>query len=272
MKAARDLVKREEVEAIVGAQSLQEAKLLATISEKDKVPIISPFAPISLSLSKYDHLIQFTHDSTSEAKGITKLIHDFNWRSIVVIYEDLDDWRQSLQILLDHVQDKGINIDRIVSFAESSRGEEDYMVNQLRKLKSSRTSIFVVHMSEILVYSLFRCADKLGMMEQGYVWILTARTMNHFHYTDRFAVNSMQGVIGFRSYVSGSEQVKNFSIRLRKLMVDDDDETKHSSLELIGVWGHDIACVLANAVEKMRLRGESTNLLETAWNQGFVSW
>ncbi|VVB09497.1 unnamed protein product [Arabis nemorensis] len=49
----------------------------------------------------------------------------------------------------------------------------------------------------------------------------------------------------------------------------DDDETKHSSLELIGVWGHDIACVLANAVEKMRPRGESTNPLETIKQNGF---
>ncbi|KFK33019.1 hypothetical protein AALP_AA6G319900 [Arabis alpina] len=93
------------------------------------------------------------------------------------------------------------------------------MENQLRKLKSSsRSDIFVVHMSEILVSRLFRVTDKLG-----------------------------------------SEQVKNFTSRLRKLMVDD-DETKHSSL-VIGVWGHDIACVLATAVEKIRVR-ESENLLD----------
>ncbi|KFK23755.1 hypothetical protein AALP_AAs74096U000400 [Arabis alpina] len=95
-----------------------EAKLLAAISERDKVAVISTCVPFSLALNKYDHFIQFTYDSTSEATGITKLIHDFNWRSIV------DDWRESLQILVHHFQDQGIQIDRIVSFADNG---EDYM-------------------------------------------------------------------------------------------------------------------------------------------------
>lgn len=253
------------MEAIVGAQSLHEAKLFAAISEKAKVPVTSFLVPKSLSLNKDDYFIQLTHDTTSEAKGITKLIHDFNWTSIVVIYEDVDDWRESLQILVENFQDEGIHIAGFASFAVSSSGEK-YMMNHLRKVKDSGSMVFVVHMSEILVSRLFKCVEKLGFMEEGYTWILTARTMDHFHYSDHFAIRSMQGVIGFKTYIPVSEEVTNFSSRLRKLMVDDGEtalmETKHYSSVL---WAHDIAYILATAVEKMRLNTSEnvSDLLET---------
>ncbi|KAF2537399.1 hypothetical protein F2Q70_00006734 [Brassica cretica] len=74
--AARKLLKKARVEAIVGGQSLQEAKLLAALSDKTKLVVISPFLPYTLCLNKYSHLIQWTHDTASEAKGIASLVHD----------------------------------------------------------------------------------------------------------------------------------------------------------------------------------------------------
>lgn len=245
------------MEAIIGAQSLQEAKLLAAVSEKAKVPVISLLVPNSLSLNKYDHFIQTTHDPTSEAKGITSLIHDLNQTSVVVIYEDADDWRESLQTLVEHFQDERVSIERTASLAESSSGE-NHMMNQLRKLtKVSRGAAFVVHMSENLVSRLLHCAEKLGLMEQGHVWILTARSMHHFHFTDHFATRSMQGVIGFRSYVPVSSEIMNFTSRVINALMD----TKRYS-----VWAYDVARILATAAEKMSLKTSenvSSNLLET---------
>ncbi|CAG7890800.1 hypothetical protein BRARA_A03780 [Brassica rapa] len=254
--AVTNLIKNANVKAIIGAQSLQEAKLLAAASKKAKVPIISLLAPNSLSLNKYDHLIQTTHDPTSEAKGITSLIHDLNQTSVAVIYEDADDWRESLQRLVEHFQDERVSIDGTASFSESSG--ENHMMNQLRKVtKVSRTAVFVVHMSDSLVSRLLHCAEKLGLMEQGHVWILTARTMHHFHFSDHFSTRSMQGVIGFRSYVPVSSNIMNFtSIATNALM-----ETKRYS-----AWAHAVASILANAAERMSLKTSenvSLNLLET---------
>lgn len=262
------------MEAIVGAQSLQEAKLLATISEKAKVPVISTFLQNTLSLKKYDHFLQWTHDATSKAKGITSFIQDFSCESFVVIYEDDDDWRESLQVLVEIFQDEGIHISRSVSFAIQSYGE-DHMINQLRKLKISRTTVFVVHMSEILVSRLFRCVEELGLMQEGYAWILTARTMNRFHYLDRFDLRSMHGAIGFRPYIPVSHEVENFTSKLKK-RIGGDTETEHSSV-VIGVRAHDIACIIATAVEKISLRGKAeaslnvSDLLETIRHSRFKS-
>lgn len=75
-ETARYLVKKARVEVIVGGQSSQEAKLLAALSDKTKLVVISPFLPYTLCLNKYSHLIQWTHDTASEAKGIASLVHD----------------------------------------------------------------------------------------------------------------------------------------------------------------------------------------------------
>ncbi|XP_056851842.1 glutamate receptor 1.1-like isoform X2 [Raphanus sativus] len=255
--AVTNLIKNAKVEAIIGAQSLQEAKLLAVVSKKAKVPVISLIAPDSLSLNRYDHFIQTTHDQTSEAKGITSVIHDLNRTSVVVIYEDADDWRESLQTLVEHFQDERISIDGTASFSESPSGE-NHMMNQLRKLnKVSRAAVFVVHMSENLVSRLLQCAEKLGLMGRGHVWLLTARSMHHFHFSDHFATRSMQGVIGFTSYVPVSSETMNFTSRVTNALM----ETKRYS-----VWAHGVACILATAVEKMSLKKSenvSSNLLET---------
>ncbi|XP_024014845.1 glutamate receptor 1.1 isoform X2 [Eutrema salsugineum] len=247
LAAATNLLKHAKVEAIVvGAQSLQEAKLLAAVSEKTKVPVISVLVPHSLSLNKYDHFIQLTHDSVSEAKAITSLIHDSNRTSVLVIYEDVDDWRDSLQSLVENFQDEGLHIDRIVSFSESSsRGENHMMNNQLRKLKTADAAVVVVHMSEILVSRLFRLAVKL----------------------DR----TMQGVIGLRYYIPVSAELEDFTSRLRKLIVDDHEmalvETKHSSAR-----AHDVACILATAIEKMSIRTSAnvSDLLDTIRQSRFI--
>ncbi|CAH8257034.1 unnamed protein product [Arabidopsis lyrata] len=190
---------------------------------------MSTLVPNTLSLNKYNHFLHWTYDITSEAKGITSLIQELNLKSVVVIYEDVDDWREVLQILVDHFQDGGVQIHRTTSFSESSL-DEDYMVYHYGS-SSPREQPFSLY--------IFR---------------------------------SMQGVIGFRSYIPVSEHVTNFTSRLRKLMVDDDTaqiETEHFSV-VISVWAHDIACILATAVENIWLRASNeSNLLETIKQSGF---
>ncbi|WZZ36588.1 hypothetical protein YC2023_019989 [Brassica napus] len=91
-----DLLQTVGVEAIISGNSLQETKLLAEIGDKAKAPVISLNSPASLSLRKYSHLIQATFDSSSEAMGITAFIHGFDWKSVALVYEDEDDWRERI--------------------------------------------------------------------------------------------------------------------------------------------------------------------------------
>ncbi|KAL9827960.1 Glutamate receptor 1.4 [Arabidopsis thaliana] len=259
LAAAMDLLQTEQVEALVGGQSLLEAKNLAELGEKTKVPVISSFqVPSSLSLAKYNYFIQATHDTSSEAKGIAALFSNFDWRTAVLIYEDDDDWRESIQPLVGHFQQNAIHIEYKAEFSVSSN--EECIMKQLRKFKASGIRIFVAHISERIANRLFPCARRLGMMEEGYAWILTARSMNNFQDTNYLAKEEMEGVIGFKSYIPLTEELHNFTLRWKRSLRLEEVVTRMS---VCSIWAHDIAWSLARAAEVAKLPGLSVyDLLE----------
>ncbi|KAF8095612.1 hypothetical protein N665_0329s0031 [Sinapis alba] len=264
LASAVNLLQNVGVEAIIGGNSLQETKLLAEIGEKARVPVISLNSPTSSSLRKYSHLIQVTHDSFSEAKGITAFIHEFDWKSVALVYEDEDDWRESMQLMVDHFHENGVHIQSKVGFDVSS--SDDCMMDRLRKLKDLGVTVFVVHMSELVAtHHLFPCAGNLRMMSKGFAWILTAKTMNSFHEStgNGFVKEAMEGVVGFRSYIPVSKELQNFTWRWRKsLPVEKTIGSEMTRLSTSGVWAHDIAWALARAVEATRMPNVSLTLLE----------
>ncbi|CAH8362090.1 unnamed protein product [Eruca vesicaria subsp. sativa] len=262
LSSAVDLLQTVGVEAIFGGNSLLETKLLAELGEKARVPVISLNSPISLSLKKYSYLIQVTHDSSSEARGITAFIHEFDWNSVALVYEDDDDWRESMQVLVDHFHENGVRVLSKVGFTVSS--SEEAVMDQLGKLKGMETTVFVVHVSEVVATRLFPCAVKVGMMSQGFAWILTAKSMNTFnHDVDDLVKESMEGVVGFRSYIPKSKELHNFTSRWRKSLSNEDDVVSEiTQLSISGVWAHDVAWALARSAEVTRMPNVSSTLLE----------
>ncbi|CDY19956.1 BnaA09g02950D [Brassica napus] len=151
LASAVDLLQSEEVEAIIiGGDSILETKLLAEIGEKARVPVISINSPISSSLSRYSHLIQVTHDSSSEAKGITAFIHGFDWNSVGLVYEDEDDWRDSMQQLVDHFYENGVGIQSKAGFAVSST--QEMVMDRLGKMKDLGTSVHFNKLEETIIW------------------------------------------------------------------------------------------------------------------------
>ncbi|CAH8362102.1 unnamed protein product [Eruca vesicaria subsp. sativa] len=270
LASAVDLLQTVGVEAIICGNSLQETKLLAEIGEKDRVPVISLNSPASLSLRKYSNLIQVTHDSSSEARGITAFIHGFEWNSVALVYEDDDDWRESMQLLVDHFHENGVHVQSKAGYTASTT--DDYVMDRLRKLKDLGTTVFVVHLSELVATHLFPCAEKLGMMGEGFAWILTAKSMNSFHERTghHFSKEAMEGVVGFRSYIPISKELQNFTSRWRKsLPVEETVGSEVTSLSISGVWAHDVAWALARAAEVTRMPNMSSTLLEAITNCRF---
>ncbi|KAJ0051727.1 hypothetical protein Pint_03115 [Pistacia integerrima] len=147
---------------------------------------------------------------------------------------------------------KSIHIAYKSSFAVSSA---DNQINEeLHKLMAFGPTVFIVHMSPILASRLFVSAKKLGMMKKGYAWILTVNSMNmnHLHSTSSFEVmDSMQGVIGLKSYVPPSKELHNFTSRWRKKFLL---ETDMEVMELTPfcILAYDVGWVLAKAIERAR--------------------
>ncbi|CAF2089716.1 unnamed protein product [Brassica napus] len=253
-----DLLQAVGVEVIIVGSSFLETKLLAELGEKARVPVVSLNSPISSSLSRYSHLIQAAHDSSSEAKGITAFVHEFGWNSVVLVYEDDDDWRESIQLMVDHFGENEVRVRSKVGFTSSS--SDELMMDRLRKVKGLGMTVFVVHLSELVATHLFQVAEKLGMMGEGFAWILTAKSMNSFHESTGDTREVMEGVVGFKSYIPKSKELQNFTLRWRKSLANDEAVgLEINRLSIAGVWAHDIAWALARAVEVTRMQNVSSS-------------
>ncbi|GJS00403.1 glutamate receptor 2.8-like protein [Tanacetum coccineum] len=88
--AAIDLLKNEQVMAILGPMTSSQADFVIDIGSKSSVPIISPATSPSLSPNDTPYFIRSSHDSSSQLKPIAELIKHFGWREVVFIYEDGD--------------------------------------------------------------------------------------------------------------------------------------------------------------------------------------
>ena len=79
-----------------------------------------------------------------------------------------------------------------------------------------QTMVFVVHTQPSLTAHLFSRAKELGMMGEGYMWIITSKTTNLLNSMDAEAIKSMQGAVGFRSYFPASRKLHNFASKWRE--------------------------------------------------------
>nr|XP_048332787.1 glutamate receptor 1.2-like [Ziziphus jujuba var. spinosa] len=170
------------------------------------------------------------------------MVNTFKWRDIILIYEDTDFVREIIPYMVDSFHENDINVTYKSSI--SSSYTDDNVVEELYKLMDFQTKVFVVHMSEAPVSKLLINAKRLGMMSEGYAWFVTASTMNLLSSVDSSVIDSMQGLVGFKSYIPATKDLQNLALRLRR---------KFSiELSVYGIWAYDSIWALAEAVERAR--------------------
>ncbi|KAK9911410.1 hypothetical protein M0R45_035322 [Rubus argutus] len=258
LSAALDFFENIKVEAIIGAQTSVEANLLAELGEVAKLPIMSLSAP--LTDNKYPFFIEIMRaDEVAEVKGISALIEVFKWRDVVLLYENkeyerdfIPSWVNSFQeITHASVACKSFNI------ASSSSNEE--IIEDLQMLMKLKIKVFVVHVSHFLAPRLFLSANKLGMMSEGYAWIMTSTSMNFLHSMDLSVIESMQGVLGFRSSIPASMSLHSLTSRLRRKFYQEDPNMEAIwELSVDEICTYDATWALAEAVERARLKNSTT--------------
>lgn len=249
--AALDLLENIEVQAIIGSETLLEAKLLAMLGDKAKVLILS-FAANPSSSTEYPYFVRITQDEKTQFEGISNLVESFKWRDVILIYEDTDYGRETTPYLLDSFQEKNIHFSYKSIMSPNSK-DDGQMIEELHKLKNMYAKVFMVHMLPSLSSILFLNARRLGMMIEGYAWILTDKTMNLLHYMDSETIESMQGALGFKSYIPPSNEVRNLTLRWRKEYYNKDPSTEVRELNVLSIRAYDAVWALAKAVEEARV-------------------
>ncbi|GKV26088.1 hypothetical protein SLEP1_g35441 [Rubroshorea leprosula] len=124
--------------------------------------------------------------------------------------------------------------------------------SQVPIISFSATSPFLISSMRNLGSRVFDKATEIGMMSEGYVWIITDGMTNLWsliHHSDH--MDSMQGVLGVRNYVPKSKELENFKVRWKSKFVQDNPSMLNAELDNFGLWANDATFALAMAVEEV---------------------
>ncbi|PIA45532.1 hypothetical protein AQUCO_01600015v1 [Aquilegia coerulea] len=248
--SAIDLIKNVQVQAILGPQSSSEAEFVVDIGNKTRVPIIS-FSAISPSLSstKTPYFIRTALNDSTQVKAIAAIVEAFGWTQIVPIYEDTDYGKDMIPYLTDAMQDVNARVPYQSIISPSSTAVE--IKNELYRLMTMQTRVFVVHMRPSLGSRLFLIAKDLGMMTEGYVWIMTDGLTDLLISMDSSIVDSMQGVLGIKPYVPKSRSLDTFRNKWRRKFFQDNHDIDEADLSVWGLWAYDSVWALATSIEEV---------------------
>lgn len=223
---ADQLIKVEKVQVLVGSQAWQEAALVADVGNRAQVAVISLAASAispKLTHKKWPFLIQMTSNSTKEMESVAAIVQSYNWRKVIVVYED-DTYGDpgTLAVLSQALIDKGSEIEyRLVLPPYSSLSDpQGFIGDELGTLLSKKSRVYIIlKSSATMAKHLFGEAKRIGLMGIDSVWIITDSITSVLDSSEPSLVTSMGGAIGTKSYYSEEtssfkEISRNHEIRL----------------------------------------------------------
>ena len=239
-----------EVQAIIGPQNSMQANFMIDLGEKAQVPIVS-FSATSPSLTsiRSPYFFRVAQNDSSQVKAISAIVQVFGWREAVPIYVDNSFGEGIIPYLVDALQ----NVDARVPYRSiiSPSATDDQIGEELYKLMTMQTRVFIVHMSTNIGSRLFNKAKEIGMMSEGYIWITTNGITNSLSSLERSVLDSMQGVLGVKTYVLETKELENFRVRWKSKFQQDNPTILNAELNELGLWAYDTASAIARAVEKV---------------------
>ncbi|XP_075493633.1 glutamate receptor 2.8-like [Primulina tabacum] len=255
---ALSLLKDVEVDAIIGPQKSSQASFVIGLGDRANVPIIC-FSATSPSLHpRSRYFVQTGLSDAAQVGAIAAIVGYFNWHQVVLIYEDSDYGNGIVSYLANAFQDVNARVTYRSVIPLSAT--DDFLLQELYKMKTMQTRIFVVHVSSSLASKLFVKAKEAGMMGEGYAWIVTSGLMDLFYSLDSHVVDSMQGVLGVKPLIARSRKLDSLAIRWKRKFLADNPNALQAELSLYGLWAYDTLWALAMAVERVVVRVPANSL------------
>ncbi|KAK4277270.1 hypothetical protein QN277_015288 [Acacia crassicarpa] len=247
---ALDLMKTEKVQAIIGPFTSMEAIFLISLGGKAHVPIIT-FSATSPSLASLpsSYFFRIAQTDSAQVNAIGAIVQAFGWKEAVPIYTDNEYGKGVIPFLTNSLQQVYVRIPYQSSISASATDED--IRAELYKLMTMQTRVFVVHMTPNPGVRLFTIAKQIGMMSKGYVWIVTDGLANGLSSLNSSVIESMEGVLGVRTYIPKTKQLDEFNVRWKRRFLQDNPTLVHTDLNVFGVWAYDAVTALAMAIEKV---------------------
>ncbi|CAI9773548.1 unnamed protein product [Fraxinus pennsylvanica] len=258
--SALSLLKDVEVDAIIGPQKSGHTNFVIGLGDRAHVPIIS-FSATSPLHPQTPYFVQTALRDETQVVAIASLVRNFDWSQVVIIYEDSEYGNGIIPYLSNAFQD----VDARVSYRSiiPLSATDEFLLQELYKMKTMQTRIFVVHMSSSIASRLFPKVKEAGMMSEGYAWIITSGLMDLLYSMDSHVVDSIQGVLGVKPLIPRSRKLRSFANRWKQKFLKDNPSILQAELSLFGLWAYDTLWALAMAAERVKF-SEPNSLQNTS--------
>ncbi|KAJ1442429.1 Solute-binding protein family 3/N-terminal domain of MltF [Sesbania bispinosa] len=254
--AARDLIDKQKVQAIIGPQTWDQMSLVAEVCSQKSIPLLSlADATPQWALEKWHFLLQASPSQIMQMKAIAEIVKSWKPYKVSIIYEDGDS--SSLEVLSQlsgALKEVGTELSNVLSIpplvSSSSLSQE------LEKLREGQCAVFIVHLSFPLALHLFETAKKMNMMGEGKVWITTGTFTSLVHSMNASTISNMQGIIGVKSYILNQmHQYENFYQRFRKNFGLENFEEFNYEPGIFAAQTYDAAWTVAKAMIETNQKG-----------------
>ncbi|KAL2478803.1 glutamate receptor 2.6 [Forsythia ovata] len=148
-------------------------------------------------------------------KAIASIVKAFQWSQVVIISEDTEYGTGIIPYLSNALEDVNARISYRSLFLKSA--SDDFIYKELYKIMTMQTRVVVVHMSEHLGAKLFLKSKEIGMMSNGYAWIVTSGLTDLYSLMDLNVVEAMHGVLGVKPLIPKSKELDSFATRWKKM-------------------------------------------------------
>ncbi|XP_048133138.1 glutamate receptor 2.1-like [Rhodamnia argentea] len=264
--AALDLIKNKQVQAIIGPEGSMQVDFIIHLGNISHVPIIS-FSATSPSLGwiRSTYFIRAAQNDSAQVNAISAIVEAFGWKEAVLIYVDNEFGEGIIPSLIDALEE----VDTRVPYGSliHPSATDDQILLELYKLMTMQMRVFIVHMLPTLGSQLFAKAKEVGMMTEGYVWILTTGITDLLSSMDSSVVaSSMQGVLGIGTYIPDTPYLDNFMVRWKMKFQQDNPSILNPTLNIFGYWAYDAVRALAMVVEEMGAANFTFRMLKASTN------
>ncbi|KAI3888565.1 hypothetical protein MKW92_027341, partial [Papaver armeniacum] len=249
--AALDLINTVGVKAIIGLESSVGGEFVAYIGSKAHVPILS-FSPThsSISPTQVPYLVRVAQNDSSQVKAIAAIIQAYKLKELSIIHDDSQVGSALVPSLTVALFDVGAHVcNRTVL---PTMANATIINNSLLELKSMRSKVFIVHMSPSLGSTFFLNVQKQGMMDNGYVWIITTAIADVMSYMKPSVLRSMNGVIGVKTDVPESQSLENFNDQFQKRFKQEHPKLYTSQPSIHALWAYDAMFLMAMVTNKVQ--------------------
>ncbi|KAK2965638.1 hypothetical protein RJ640_011833 [Escallonia rubra] len=174
-----------------------------------------PQDSVGLTLPVSPYFIQMASNDSSQVQVMIKIIQGFGWHEVVVLRQDTEYHKRFALSLEDAFLGAKIKIVSNVSLSESAKDLE--IAEELDKLKAMQTRVFLVYMVPSLRSRLFLLAKTVGIMNEGYTWLIMdslSNTSKSFQYNN---LDSGEVVLPMRDSPPRSNGRTHFKSECEKL-------------------------------------------------------